>query len=175
MPRIAFFALLAFVAPCLGHAKTLTVVTTTDFHGALDPADGMGGAEALASALKVMRDKEGAENVLWVDAGDLFQGTLISNEQEGEAVVRVFNHLGLAAAALGNHEFDYGPTGPASTPRSRTDDPRGALKARVKQMRFPLLAVNVRTDDGKLPQWLKRSTVVTKAGVKVGIIGASAL
>ena len=78
-----------------------------------------------------------------VDAGDMFQGTLESNLGEGAAVVRAYNLLGYDAAAVGNHEFDYGPVGPAPTPRAPGDDARGALKARAAEARFPFLDANL--------------------------------
>ena len=37
-----------------------------------------------------------------LDAGDMFQGTLESNLNEGAAVVRAYNEIGYAAAAVGN-------------------------------------------------------------------------
>ena len=78
-----------------------------------------------------------------VDAGDMFQGTLESNLGEGAAVVRAYNALGYDAAALGNHEFDFGPVGPAPAPRTPADDARGALKARAAEAKFPLLVANI--------------------------------
>ncbi|MFN7916727.1 MAG: 5'-nucleotidase C-terminal domain-containing protein [Vicinamibacterales bacterium] len=62
--------------------------------------------------------------MLLVDAGDLLQGTLESNMDEGRTIVDAFNALGYQAAALGNHEFDFGPEGPAATP---TDGPGPAM------------------------------------------------
>ena len=89
-----------------------------------------------------------------VDAGDMFQGTLESNIGEGAAVVRAYNVLRYDAAAIGNHEFDFGPVGPAPAPRTPADDPRGALKARAAEARFPFLAANlVDAATGAPPAW----------------------
>src|SRR5205814_1292694 len=81
--------------------------------------------------------------VLLLDAGDMFQGTVESNLGEGAAVVDVMNRLGYTAAAIGNHDFDFGPTGGDATPQQRGDDPRGALRARAAEARFPFLMANV--------------------------------
>ena len=111
--------------------------------------------------------------MLLLDAGDLFQGTLASNLTEGAAVVDVYNQLGYAAAALGNHEFDYGPVGPRAVP-GPGEDAVGALTARIRQARFPLLTVNVRdAASGQHPAWLGNdgTLLVTLKGVKVGIVG----
>ena len=57
-----------------------------------------------------------------------------------QAMVAGYNALGYAAAAIGNHEFDFGPAGPAHIPARPDQDPRGALKARAAAARFPFLA-----------------------------------
>ena len=66
--------------------------------------------------------------MLLLDGGDLFQGTMASNLTEGAVVIDAMNALGYAAAALGNHEFDFGPAGQRSVALAG-DDPFGALKA----------------------------------------------
>jgi 5'-nucleotidase len=111
--------------------------------------------------------------VLLLDAGDLFQGTLAANLSEGAAVIDVYNALGYHAGAIGNHEFDYGPVGPASA-TSPGQDSFGALKQRIKQARFPLLSANIyEVASGERPGWLGNDgTAILEAhGVKVGIVG----
>ena len=105
-------------------AHTLTIVGTNDLHGALDRLPLLGG---YVTNLRAARAADGGGVVL-VDAGDLFQGTLESNLAEGVDVVKAYNRLGYAATAIGNHEFDYGPVGPAVI-ATDGQDPRGALKA----------------------------------------------
>ena len=117
-------------------AITLTIIGTNDLHGALSRLPLIAGHIANVRAA---RAADGG-GVLLVDAGDLFQGTLESNIAEGADVVRAYNQMGYAASAVGNHEFDYGPEGPAVTVKSIEEDPRGALKARVKEAKFPFLA-----------------------------------
>ena len=114
--------------------------------------------------------------VLLVDSGDMFQGTLESNLNEGAAVVRAYNGLGYAAAAVGNHEFDYGPVGPDETVRKPGQDPRGALKARAAEARFPFLAANTVDDaTGQPVAWpnVQPSTIATVRGVRIGLIGVT--
>ena len=104
----------------------------------------------------------------------MFQGTLESNVTEGASVVAAYNALGYTAAAIGNHEFDFGPVGPAATSRTPADDPRGALKARASEAAFPFLAANlVDAATGRAVEWanVKPAVLVQAAGVKVGIIG----
>ena len=66
--------------------------------------------------------------------------------------------------------------GEAATPAFPADDPRGALKARAASASFPFLAANVIDEaTGKPVAWrnVRPSTVVTAAGVQVGIVGVT--
>jgi 5'-nucleotidase len=151
---------------------TLTILGTNDLHGALTRLPLLAG---FVANVRAARAADGG-GVLLVDAGDLFQGTLESNLAEGADVVRAYNQLGYAASAVGNHEFDYGPEGPAMTAKSPTDDPRGALEARVHEATFPFLVTNILDDKtGALIAWpnISPSTIVEVAGTKVGLVGAS--
>lgn len=124
--------------------------------------------------LRKVRKHDGG--VVLVDAGDMFQGTLAANETEGAAVIRLYNAMGYDAAVIGNHEFDYGPAGPAAIPASPTDDRRGALLAAAKLARFPVLTANIFMKDSGAPiQWpgIAPSTMIDVAGVKVGIVGVT--
>lgn len=147
----------------------LSVVGTSDLHGRLGMLPWLGGH---LRALRAARD--GA--VLLVDAGDMFQGTIASNLDEGATVVAAYNALGYAAAAVGNHEFDYGPEGPATFATRPEDDPRGALRARAREARFPFLAANLAEGD-RAPAWenVRPSALVTVAGVRVGVVGVSTI
>ena len=149
----------------------ISLVGTNDLHGRMAMLPWLGGH--LAN-LRRARSADGA--VLLVDAGDLFQGTLASNLTEGAAVVRAYNALGYAAAAIGNHEFDYGPAGELGFPRGPSDDPRGALRARAREASFPFLAANiVEASSGSAPRWdnVSPDLLTTVAGVRVGLVGVS--
>src|SRR6185503_18955273 len=108
---------------------TLSIVGTNDLHGALERLPVFAG---FVANLRAARAADGGGVVL-VDGGDMFQGTLESNLAEGTDVVRAYNQIGYAAAAVGNHEFDYGPEGKRTVAASADDDPRGALKARMRE------------------------------------------
>ena len=153
-------------------AVTLSIVGTNDLHGALERLPVFAG---YVANLRAARAADGGGVVL-VDGGDMFQGTLESNLGEGADVVRAYNLLGYAGVAIGNHEFDYGPEGPAVTPTGPGDDPRGALKARMREAHFPFLASNiVDNQTGSRILWpnVPGSILITVADVKIGIIGAS--
>lgn len=148
---------------------TLSIVSTNDIHGRLSQLPLLGG---YVDNLRAERAKDGG-TVLLLDAGDIFQGTVESNVTEGAAMVRAFHALGYDAVTLGNHEFDFGPVGPAPTPASPTDDPLGALKARVAEAKFHVLNANLRRSNGRnlaIPK-LRSSVLLRPAGIPVGIIG----
>jgi 5'-nucleotidase len=161
----------------------VVIVGTTDVHGWFNghvetpPGGGegvlWGGLPSLASYVRTLREQHGGR-VLLVDSGDMFQGTLESNMFEGEAVIRGYNVLGYSAAAVGNHEFDFGPVGPEAIPRTANDDGLGALKRNAGIATFPLLSANmVEKATGKTPVWAERYTMVRAGGARIGIIGLS--
>jgi 2',3'-cyclic-nucleotide 2'-phosphodiesterase / 3'-nucleotidase / 5'-nucleotidase len=148
-------------------ATRLRIIGTNDFHGALEPRTDSrgvrrGGAAYLAAAIRRARAECVAPECvsLFVDAGDQFQGTLASNLQFGRPVVRIFNRLGLVAAALGNHEFDWS---------------QDTLRARMRDARYPILGANVRYADGRDVPWIRDDTLIVRKGLKVGIIGLASV
>lgn len=152
-------------SPHLSRGRWLRILATNDFHGTLEPrrdANGVmrGGAAALAT--EIQRAKAECQlpacTSLLLDGGDEFQGTPASNLAFGRPVVDLFNHLGYAAAALGNHEFDWG---------------QDSLRARMQGARYAILGANVRDAAGGDPAWVRNDTIVVTGGVRVGIIGLS--
>ena len=153
----------------------VSVVGTNDIHGQFLPVQGRGGIVTFSGYVDALRKARAADGgVLLVDGGDMWQGTLDSNLNEGALMVEAFNALGYAASTIGNHEFDFGPVGPPAIPRDEGDDPRGNLKERARQADFPLLAANlVDESTGRLVAWdnVRPSTIVEVAGIRIGIVG----
>ncbi|TVP75988.1 MAG: bifunctional metallophosphatase/5'-nucleotidase [Gemmatimonadales bacterium] len=140
----------------------LQVIHTNDFHGRLDPqvvdGDSLGGSAWLAAHFDSLRvDFDGPTVV--VSAGDVMQGTAISNLSWGAAAIDVYNLKGYDAAALGNHEFDWG---------------LDTLQARVAESDFVWLGANVLDEEtGEHPGWVRPWTVVERDDVRVGIVGVA--
>src|SRR5688572_10356198 len=93
--------------------RRVRIIATNDFHGTLEPrvdARGIrrGGAGAVAAVIEQARRECADCAVLLLDGGDMFQGTPASNLVFGRSVVAIYDALGYTAAALGNHEFDWG-------------------------------------------------------------------
>jgi 5'-nucleotidase len=162
-------------------ALHLTIVATNDQHGWVMPqvekfgtAEIRGGGSAvMASYVKAIRAANPG-GVLLFDAGDLFQGTLVANLSEGAVVIDAMNAIGYDGAAVGNHEFDYGPIGSVSVATQANVDPFGALKARIAQAKFPLLSTNIyESSTGRRPGWLPGDglLMIERKGIKIGVFG----
>lgn len=140
----------------------LRIIATNDLHGALDPAHTtkgtpVGGAGAMAASIqRAERECRSPCVTLLVDAGDMFQGTAESNLQHGRPVVELYNALGYAAAAVGNHEFDWG---------------LDTLRKRMGEARFSILGANVRYGNGRDVQWIPDDTIVQRGPYRIGIVG----
>lgn len=137
---------------------TLTVYYTSDEHGWMaGQFKGMGAPElmGLIDAHPASQD----ENVLLISGGDNWTGPAISTWFDGEGMVEVMNAMGYDAAAVGNHEFDFGLE---------------TMKKRFSEASFPYLSANIRyRSDGSYPYDLgiQPYTLLALDGLTVGIIG----
>lgn len=93
--------------------KRLTILHTNDVHSRLEPFpmdggrnQGLGGVAARAELIKKIRSEE--EQVLLLDAGDIFQGTPYFNLYKGEPEIKAMTAMSYDAATMGNHDFDAG-------------------------------------------------------------------
>ncbi|CAG6395333.1 5'-nucleotidase C-terminal domain-containing protein [Streptomyces cocklensis] len=163
---------------------SLRVLGTTDLHGhALnwdyftnaeydDAAHNDVGLAKVATLVEQARTEKGHDRTLLIDAGDIIQGTQLSyyyarvepitGARSGpqHPMALAMNHMKYDAAALGNHEFNYGIP---------------LLRAFQDQCDFPLLAANA-VDATTLkpafpPYLVKEIKVHGGKPVKVGILG----
>jgi 5'-nucleotidase / UDP-sugar diphosphatase len=92
--------------------KKFTILHSNDMHGdflaELSGKKGelIGGLALLSGYINKVRREE--ENVIYVIAGDMVQGSLIDAEFKGISTIEIMNYLSPDVVALGNHEFDYG-------------------------------------------------------------------
>ena len=159
----------------------LTVMGTTDLHGnALnwdyfknaeydDSAHNDVGLAKVSTLVNQVRADRGDRNTLLIDAGDTIQGTSLAyyyakiqpiSKRVEHPMAAAMNAIGYDAAAVGNHEFNYG------IPYLRTFE---------KQLDFPLLAANA-LDDGTgkpafKPYVIKTVKPAHGKPIKVGILG----
>src|SRR6185503_5166673 len=184
---LAVVCALGIAAAAVADEVTISIVGTNDLHGRLFTDDeGRGGLIVLGGYVANLRAARAADGgaVLVLDAGDTFQGGIESNLSEGLMVVDAYNAIGYTALAVGNHDFDFGPVDPrtaaaawlpAQLRGAEVGDVRGALKAAAARAHFPFLAANlVDGATGKPVDWpnVMPATLVTAAGVRVGIVGA---
>ncbi|MBC2867825.1 5'-nucleotidase C-terminal domain-containing protein [Streptomyces mexicanus] len=161
----------------------LTVMGTTDLHGHVfnwdyfkdgtysDAAGNAQGLARIATLVKQVRAERGRENTLLLDAGDTIQGTPLTYyyakvdpiTAEGGPVhpmALAMNAIGYDAAALGNHEFNYGIE---------------TLRAFERQLDFPLLGANAVDATTQRPAFapyvVKTFRVHGAPPVKVAVLG----
>ena len=139
---------------------TITFLHTNDLHAHVQPTlirgKSYGGYARLATLVKRTRERE--KNVLLLNAGDTFQGTLYFNTYEGLADAAILSSIGIDAGSLGNHEFDRGPA---------------TLGAYIDAIGWPLVDANL--DVSKEPALrgkIAPSVVLKVGGERVGIVGA---
>lgn len=141
----------------------LRVLATNDLHGRLEARPEawsnrrpVGGVAFIAGMMRRL-ERECACPALRVDAGDMMQGTSISNLTFGRATIETMNAMGYAAATVGNHEFDWS-----------TD----TLAARSREMRFALVAANIRDlRTRRPPPWVVPWRMVSAGGLRVAVVG----
>jgi 2',3'-cyclic-nucleotide 2'-phosphodiesterase (5'-nucleotidase family) len=164
--------------------RLVTILATNDIHGAIESEatkDGLQGGiaywagitDAIRAGLKA-RFQERA-GVALVDGGDQYQGTLISNYGEGQAVFAAMGEMGYDMAIPGNHGFDFGPIGWLDDKVAQNvvdKNPRGALERLVAQSKFPLVSANTYllsslVDESGASVVADNSGCVVKAGGKI--------
>lgn len=147
--------------PGKGRIVEVQILGLSETHGQLTPLNRDGRPAGGAAALTAYLEQEQAENprTLVLDSGDFMQGPAISSYFEGASTVDVYNEIGVDAAVVGNHEFDWG---------------QDALAGRTAQADFPFLAVNVVDErTGRAPEGIEPYVVENLKGVKVGVIGVA--
>lgn len=147
-----------------GDSIVLRVLAINDFHGALVPKAQswsrgrvVGGAAALKAAMDSAAAQCGGCPVLRLDAGDEMQGTLESNLFRGRSVIEAFNRMGIQAAAVGNHDFDWSID---------------TLRQRMAESRYPWLSANIfDSTTGRRPVWAVPYRILNAGKLRVAVIG----
>ena len=139
----------------------LTILHTNDVHSRIEPFPedgsrnaGLGGVARRASLIKQIRAEE--EQVLLLDAGDIFQGTPYFNLYGGELEIKLMSKLGYDAATMGNHDFDAGIDG---------------FDKQLKHANFPFLIANYDFSGTVLEGKTQPFKVFHKGALKIGVFG----
>ncbi|MFD2740881.1 bifunctional metallophosphatase/5'-nucleotidase [Sulfitobacter aestuarii] len=163
-------AALALTSGMAAAEYDLTILHTNDFHARFEPIskyDGpcspedngegkcFGGSARLVTAINEARAR--SDNAILVDGGDQFQGTLFYTHYRGALAAEMMNKMGYDAMTVGNHEFDDGPE---------------VLRGFIDALNFPILMSNADVSgEPLLAEKISKSTVIERAGEKIGLIG----
>lgn len=115
----------------------------------------LGGMARIATVVEQAREEDDA--VLFLNAGDNFQGTLYYTHYKGKATAEMLEMVKPDAMVLGNHEFDDGPK---------------VLGAFIDAVSFPVLSANLDTShEPALQGKVKPFTLLQVGGETVGVFG----
>lgn len=117
-----------------------------------------GGFGRLATKIWERRKQisDAGENVITLDAGDQFQGSLFYTTYKGKVEGEFMNKIGFDLMAVGNHEFDNGPD---------------VLADFVDLVEFPVICGNITVADGeKLAGKIQEWAVLEVGGEKIGVL-----
>ncbi len=135
--------------------------THVDFETLAKKFGKMGGVAHIKTVLEHVRKTRGADNVLFLDSGDTWQGTGVALKTNGEAIVKAQNYLGVDLM-VGHWEFTYG--------KERVRELIGMLDAKF-------ISQNIVGDDSFADDYeeliFKPYTIEERGGAKIGIIGQS--
>jgi 5'-nucleotidase len=170
-------ATLALTAGAASADYTLHVLHVNDLHSRIEAINGsdstcsaedaaenacFGGVARLYTKVNELRDAIRAEggNVIVLDAGDQFQGSLMYTTYKGTAEAEFMNAIGFDAMAVGNHEFDDGPE---------------KLAEFVDLIEFPIISGNLDLSQSNvLKEKVQNHVVLEVGGERIGLISALA-
>mgnify|MGYP000688715491 CR=1 FL=1 len=139
----------------------LTILHTNDVHSRIEPFpmdgsknEGLGGVAKRATLIKKVREEQ--ENVLLLDAGDMFQGTPYFNFFHGDLEIDLMNKMKYDAATIGNHDFDGGID---------------TLAKQITRANFPFVNCNYDFTNTPVAGKVHKHIVIKKGKLKIGITG----
>ena len=138
----------------------ITFIHTNDTHSQIDgvyyderPA---GGVVERASLLEMMRQND--PQLVYLDAGDMVQGTPYFNIWKGMIEMKAMNLQGLLCATFGNHEFDNG---------------LDFLADMLNYACFPIINCNYDVKGTPLEKYTRPYLIIERKGVRIGITGVT--
>ncbi|MEM7317631.1 MAG: bifunctional metallophosphatase/5'-nucleotidase [Pseudomonadota bacterium] len=172
---LASVAALGMTAGMAAADYKLTILHTNDIHSRIesinkydstcsaeDEGEGkcFGGVARIKSMVDAKRAAMPDDNLLVLDAGDPFQGSLFYTTYKGAAEAEFMEAIGYDVMAVGNHEFDDGPAGLADF---------------VDAVSFPVISGNLDlSSSAELNGKVDNHVVLEVGGQKIGIISALA-
>lgn len=140
--------------------QIVEVLSFNDFHGNVLNSGKNIGAAKLTGVIKQYQEKgENSDTygVTTVSAGDIYQGTAISNMLMGKPVNEMIKQIGIDASAIGNHEYDWGAD---------------KILPWAQEAGFEFVAANLIDEKtGKVPTYATPYVITEVDGIKVAYIG----
>ena len=168
-------AALALSAGMASAEYTLHILHTNDMHSRIESinrfdstcnaegeAEGecFGGVARVKSAIDAKKASLDNQNVVVLDAGDPFQGSLFYTTYKGAAEAEFMAAIGYDAVAVGSHEFDDGPP---------------KLAEFIDAVSFPVISGNLELSASDLlKDRVGNHVVLEVGGKKIGVISALA-
>jgi 2',3'-cyclic-nucleotide 2'-phosphodiesterase (5'-nucleotidase family) len=117
------------------------------------------GGESYVSSVISRARSEASPNCLLLDAGDLAQGSPVSDATRGSSMVEIMNREGYDATVVGNHDLEWGIK---------------PLEDMASQASFPFLAANMSdARSGRDISGIQPYVIKELNGLKVGIVGVT--
>ncbi len=149
-----------------GHAKKqkqLVILHTNDTHSTIVPVSrnlpdtmkaGRGGFLRRIAMLKEERAKH--PDLLYFDSGDFSQGSAYYTMFKGDVEIGLMNMMGIDAATIGNHEFDFGLDNMARL---------------FRMANFPIVCANYDFTGTVCEGLVKPYVIINRNGLKIGVFG----
>lgn len=153
--------ILALLIGNICFASEVMILHTSDTHGRISPIEynGVKNMGGFSKRVNFFNDvKKQNKNVLLLDSGDYFQGSIYYRIDYGKRIAKLLPEIKYDAIALGNHEFDNGTT---------------VLKHNIKNSKTQFLSANVHFKDRYLKKAVKPYIIKEFDGEKFLIIGVT--
>ena len=137
----------AWIPELAAAPRKLTILQTTDIHGAIGDEKNPGLLQIAGAAERIRPD-------LWIDCGDLTQGSYTASMDDGASMVEALNAAGCDVWVPGNHDFDYGTV---------------PLAKRLGAFRGTALAANMKST--VTPMKYTAWKMFERQGVKIAVVG----
>lgn len=160
----------------MAHADyTLHIIHINDLHSRIEPinrfdstcnaednaaGECFGGVARVITKINELRAELDGENVIVLDAGDQYQGSLMYTTYKGDVEAEFAEIVGFDAMAVGNHEFDDGDEG---------------LRKLTDNVSFPIVSGNIDVSGSNiLAGQVDDHIILEVGGEKIGIVSALA-
>lgn len=153
----------ALAVPAQAQDKKLVILHTNDTHSCIMPLNenladkNVAGRGGFIRRLELLKDQRREDpDLLYFDSGDFSQGSPYYTMFKGDVEVGLMNRMGIDAATIGNHEFDFGLENMARI---------------FKMATFPIVCANYDFTGTPVEGLVKPYVIIKRKGVKIGVFG----